>query len=135
MNLEPLHRVSPWYHYDYQSKCKDARLVPIYPAYIRFIYYTFFFAVKKGSKFTFLHFWGSSQWYQGLRRCKTFLNFTFIYIVLHSRGFPRFSLHSTDVLNTFIGLREYNSAYRSILCSEILTRATTNLPLRACTYY
>jgi hypothetical protein len=56
MYLEPLHRVNPYQYYDYLVKCKDARLVPIYPAYIRFIYYTFFFAVKKGSKFTFLHF-------------------------------------------------------------------------------
>ena len=101
MYLKPLHRVSPWYHYDCQSKCKDARLVPIYPAYIRFIYYTFFFAVKKGSKFTFLHFWGSSQWYQGLRRCKTFLNFTLFYIVLHSRGLRAFSLHFLRTVPVF----------------------------------
>ena len=93
MNLEPLHRVSRWYHYDSLVKCKDARLVPIYPAYIRLYIICFFFATKKGSKFTFLHFLGSSQWYQGLRRCKTFLNFTLFYIVLHSRDFPRFSLH------------------------------------------
>ena len=61
MYLEPLHRVNPYQYYDYLVKCKDARLVPIYPAYIRFIYYTFFFAVKKGSKFTFLHFLGLDQ--------------------------------------------------------------------------